>query len=47
MGRSVDAVRQLERAALHRLQYQFTPAAEVPAPVAERLTVPAGATCAR
>ena len=47
MSRSVDAVRQLERAALRRLQHQFTPAAEPPAPVTERLPVPAGTTCAR
>ncbi|MDG4834807.1 RNA polymerase sigma factor [Solwaraspora sp. WMMD1047] len=37
MGRSVDAVRQLERAALRRLQQQFTPGAE-------RLTAQAGAS---
>jgi hypothetical protein len=34
MGRSVDAVRQLERTALRHLQHQFTPAAEVPTRVA-------------
>lgn len=44
MGRTVNAVRHLERAALRRLQHQFTPAAEVPAPVAERPTTRAGAT---
>ena len=47
MGRSVDAVRQLERAALRRLQHQFTPAAEAPTPVAAPASVRAGAGSAR
>jgi hypothetical protein len=47
MGRSVDAIRQLERAALRRLQHQVTPAAEAPAPVAELVTAQARATSAR
>ncbi|MDG4793639.1 sigma-70 family RNA polymerase sigma factor [Micromonospora sp. WMMD1082] len=47
MGRTVNAVRHLERAALRRLHHQFTPAAEAPVPVAERQTAQAGATAAR
>jgi len=47
MGRTVNAVRHLERAALRRLQHQFASAAEVPAPVAERPSAQAGATSAR
>lgn len=47
MGRSPDAVRQLERAALRRLHHQFTPAAEPPAPVTDLETAQADATTAR
>jgi RNA polymerase sigma-70 factor (ECF subfamily) len=46
MGRTVNAVRHLERAAIRRLQRQFATAAEDPVPVPQRLTVLAGATSA-
>jgi len=45
MGRTVNAVRHLERAAMRRLQRQFTTAAEDPAPDG-RLTALAGTTSA-
>lgn len=41
MGRTVNAVRHLERAARRRLHHQFTPAADAAAPVAERQTAQA------
>lgn len=47
MGRTVNAVRHLERAAVRRLQRQFTTAAEDPEPVPQRLAALAGATSAR
>jgi len=46
MGRTVNAVRHLERAALLRLQHQFTSTAAIPAPVAERPPARADATSA-
>jgi RNA polymerase sigma-70 factor (ECF subfamily) len=46
MGRTVNAVRHLERAAMRRLQRQFTTAAEDPDPVPQPLTALAGATSA-
>jgi RNA polymerase sigma-70 factor (ECF subfamily) len=41
MGRSENAVRHLERAALRRLQHQVAPAAEAPAPLTELVTAQA------
>jgi RNA polymerase sigma-70 factor (ECF subfamily) len=47
MGRTVNAVRHLERAALRRLHHQLTPAAQATASAAERTTAQAGGTSAR
>ncbi|MEV7628828.1 sigma factor-like helix-turn-helix DNA-binding protein [Actinoplanes sp. NPDC089786] len=47
MGRTVEAVRYLERAALRNLQRQIAPAAETPAPVVALLAAQARATSAR
>jgi RNA polymerase sigma-70 factor (ECF subfamily) len=47
MGRTENAVRHLERAALRRLQHQVAPAAEAASPVAELVTAQAGAPSAR
>jgi len=47
MGRTVEAVRHLERAAMRHLQHQFTPTAETPTQVADLVTAQARAASAR